>query len=488
MIEREKLAKIVGPGNVIQEPAVLDSYAKGLSFVSSIRPDSVVKIRNVDDAARLVKLARETQTPLIPVSSGAPHFRGDTVPSVGGAVVVDLTGMKKIMRVDRTNRTILFEPGVTFGELIPAAAKKGLRLNMPLLPRQTKSVTASMLEREPVVMPTYHWDIADPLQDLEVIFGTGDNFRTGAAAGPGTLEDQWKAGGGQVEAAGPSTASWYRIIGGSQGTMGIVTWSSNRCEILPKIEEPYMVGSSKLDALLEMAHWLVRLRIPNECFILNKMNLAAMMAKDFPDDYKAIKDSLPAWILFYNLAGYNYLPEKRVKVHEEDVRGIAQRAGVEPARSAGKVSAFDLLKASQAPAPEPYWKLQVKGASQDIFFLTNFQSVASTTDVMSKMAEKAGYPATDLGVYIQPLVQGANYHVEFNLFYDPANPKETEKVRQLVISSVNPLISSGAFFSRPYGEITQTILNRDAATVQTLRKVKTILDPDNVMNPGKLCF
>jgi FAD/FMN-containing dehydrogenase len=487
MIEKKKLVQIVGPENVILDPAALKSFAADMSFVGSIMPDSVVKIRSKDDAEKLIKLARETKTPLVPVSSGAPHYRGDTVPSVGGTVIADFSGMKKIIRVDRRNRTVMFEPGVTFGELIPAAAKEGLRLNMPLMPRSTKSVTGSLLEREPVIMPTYHWDIADPLQCIEVIYGTGEMFRTGAAAGPGGLEDQWKAGGGQVEAAGPSSASWYRIISGSQGTMGLVTWSSARCEILPQIEEPYMAGSSQIDQLMEMAHWLVRYRIPNECFIVNKMDLAAMMSGDIKE-YQDIKNKLPDWILFYNLAGYNYFPEKRVSAHQEDVRGIAQRAGVEPARSFGKITAFDLLKAVQSPSADPYWKNRFKGASQDHFFITNFQSVKRTIDVMYSLAEKVGYPVTDLGVYIQPIVQGANYHVEFNLFYDPTNRKETEKVRELISGSVNPLISSGAFFSRPYAEITRAVMNKDAATVLALRKVKNILDPDNLMNPGKLCF
>ena len=62
----------------------------------------------------MVKLARETHTPLVPVSSGPPHFRGDTVPSAGGAVIVDLSGMKKIIMVHRNNRSAMFEPGVTF--------------------------------------------------------------------------------------------------------------------------------------------------------------------------------------------------------------------------------------------------------------------------------------------------------------------------------------------------------------------------------------
>ncbi len=488
MIEEGKLKQIVGAGNVSREPATLDNYASDMSFVNTVKPDYVVKPRNTDDVTKLVKLARETLTPLVPVSSGPPHFRGDTVPTAGGAIIVDLSSMKKIIRVDRLNRVAMFEPGVTFGELIPAVTKEKLRLNIPLLPRKTKSVTASMLEREPVLLPRYHWDIADPLDCVEIIYGTGDMFRTGAAAGPGSLDQQWSAGGAQVEAAGPSSASWYRIIGGSQGTMGVVTWSSARCELLPSLEEPYLVSSSQLDGVMEMVHWLIRFRMPNECFILNNASLAAIMAKKWPGDYEEIKDSLPTWILFYNLAGYDYFPEERVSADEEDARDIAQRANLEPARSAGKVSAFDVLKAVQSPSAEPYWKLRARGACHDIFFITNYQKVGELINTMYDAADTAGYPVPDLGIYVQPIVQGANFHVEFNLFYDPDNPKEVKRVRELASGTVNTLISRGAFFSRPYGEITRTVMNKDAATVEALKRVKTILDPDNVMNPGKLCF
>ena len=129
-----------------------------------------------------------------------------------------MSQMKKILHIDRKNRVAMFEPGVTFSELSKAIAPLGLRLNMPLLPRSTKSVTGSLLEREPVLMPVYHWDIADPLACTEVIFGTGEMFRTGAAAGSGSIEEQWAAGGSQKEAAGPSSASWYGLIQGSHGS------------------------------------------------------------------------------------------------------------------------------------------------------------------------------------------------------------------------------------------------------------------------------
>ncbi len=488
MIEKGKLVKICGAANVIYEQATLDEYSRDMSFVNTVRPECVVKPKNAGDIQKIVELANKTQTPLVTVSSGPPHFRGDTVPGTGGAVIVDLSGMKKIINVDRARRVAMVEPGVTFGELIPAVKKEGIRLNMPLLPRKSKTVIGSMLEREPVIMPKYQWDISDPLACVEVIFGNGEEFRTGQAAGPGTVDEQWAVGGVQKAPYGPGIASWHRLIQGSQGTIGIVTWASMRCELLPGIEEPFLVSSSNLDTLLELTTWLIRLRMVNECFILNNTNLAAIMAKKWPGEYKVLKDSLPAWNLFYTVAGYEYLPEERVSSHIKGITDITQRLGVEAVKATGGVSANELLKAVQQPCGEPYWKLRYKGACEDILFLTINDKIEGQVGVMNEMAEKAGYATSDVGVYLQPIVQGTGYHCEFNLFYDPGNSSELERVKDLSTSAVKSLMGNGAFFSRPYGENAGMIFNRDAATVAVLNKLKEIFDPNNVMNPGKVCF
>jgi len=473
---------------VSQKPSVLDEYSCDMSFVNTIKPDYVVKPRNSDDIAKLVKLANDTQTPLVPVSSGPPHFRGDTVPGTGGAVIVDLTKMKKIIRVDRFHRVAMVEPGVTFGELIPAVEKEGLRLNMPLAPRKSKTVVGSMLEREPVVMPKYHWDISDPLACVEVVFGSGDVFRTGQAAGPGTIEEQWAAGGAQKTPYGPGPAAWYRLIQGAQGTMGIVTWASLRCELLPKLEEPFLVGSPDIDRLFELVHWLVRQRLVNECLVLNDSNLAALVAKKWPADYQDLKDTLPPWVLFFNVAGYDYFPEERVSSQIKGISDLTNRIGVEAVRAVGRVSAAEMLKMVQRPSDEPYWKLRYKGACHDIFFITTYDKLEGQISLMHELANEFGYPASDMGIYLQPIVQGANCHCEFNLFYDPQNPSELNRVEELSSFAVTALMATGAFFSRPYDRSARMIVNRDAAYVEALNRVKEILDPNRVMNPGKLCF
>src|SRR4030067_940619 len=96
--------------------------------------------------------------------------------------------MKRIIRIDPVSRYAVLEPGVTYGKLGPELRRQGFKLVMPLLPRANKSVVTSRLEREPGLIPKYQYDYLDPLLTLEVVYGTGDDFRTGSASRPRTPE------------------------------------------------------------------------------------------------------------------------------------------------------------------------------------------------------------------------------------------------------------------------------------------------------------
>ncbi len=488
MITRRELAEVVGAQNITDDLSTLAAYAGEMSFVRRIPPRFVVRVDGADTTQRLVRLAKETNTGLVPVSSCAPHLHGDTVPAVADTIVLDLSGMKKIDLVDRAERVAsMIEPGVTFGELSAAVAGKALRLNMPLAPRAGKSVVGSMLSREPVIMPHYHWDIGDPLGSMEVVFGTGDLFRTGAAAGPGTIEDQRAAGGVQKEAAGPSANSLHRLVQGSQGTMGIVTRASVRCELLPKLEQPYFIGAAGPQDVLEAAYWLLRLRLANELFVLNATDLAALAAAN-GHEYGGRATGLPEWVLFFNLAAYDYLPETRIDGLRKDTADLLQRLGHQTSQTLAGISAWEFLEAVRRPSDEPYWKLRRGGAVQDIFYLSTWGKIPEQVRVMAELAQTAGYAAEKMGIYLQPVVQGASCHVEFSLFYDPSDHTETAAVKRLATSAITPLMNSGGFFSRPFGQAARDIMNRDAASVEALKKFKAIVDPAGILNPGKLCF
>ena len=184
-VKNDELTKIVGAENVIDDPITLDVYSKDHSFVPPMKPLMVIKPKNADEVQGIVKWANQTRTPLVPVSSGLPHFRGDSVPTSEGAVIVDLSGMNRIIMMDRRNRVAMVEPGVSYSQLQPELAKEGLRLSMPLMPRASKSVLGSVLEREPIMNPRYAWSLNEPLRCIETVMGNGEMFRTGELAGAG---------------------------------------------------------------------------------------------------------------------------------------------------------------------------------------------------------------------------------------------------------------------------------------------------------------
>jgi len=484
--EKHQLDNIVGSKNVVDDPDVLGKYSHDMSFVPVRRPSFVIKPRQADQIQELIKWANRMLMPLIPISSGPPHFRGDTVPQQGG-VIVDLSNMKKILRIDRRNRVAMIEPGVTFLDLKPEVEKQGMRVMLPLAPRATKSVIGSYLEREPIIVPKYHWDMSDPLCCTEVVFGTGDFFRTGAAAGPGTLEEQWEAGQAQKNPLGPGPSDFFRVVQGAQGTLGIVTWATIRLELLPSIQEIFMVGCEKVDEIIEFVYRLQRLKLGDEFLVLDRLNLTAILEKKL----KAIKEMrsiLPHYILIFIVAGYDRFPEERVAYQTRDIMEIAQRYGLNPAKTLPGVNSRKLLQALSQPCPEPFWKLRYKGNSADIFFLTTLDRSPEFISIMHERACETGFPIDDIGTYIQPIQQGRSCHMEFNLTFNPENKFEVARVKRTFEQASKSLMLKGAFFSRPYGIWSELIHNQCAENVIALRKVKEIFDPNNVMNPGKLFF
>jgi len=231
--KKSALIKIVGADHVLDDPEILESFASDQSYAPRRMPWFVVRPANADQVQKLVQWANETETPLVPVSSGPPHFHGDTVPSAPEGVIVDLSRMNEIKRIDRRNRMVVIEPGVTYGDIEPALAKEGLRISRPLLPRANKSVVASLLERQPTLIPRFNYSLPEPLRTCGVVWGSGEVAFTGEAGnGPMDLEMQWKRGVAQIDPKGPNATDLMRLLTGAQGTMGIVIWASIKCELV----------------------------------------------------------------------------------------------------------------------------------------------------------------------------------------------------------------------------------------------------------------
>ncbi|OGO43673.1 MAG: hypothetical protein A2Z05_07135 [Chloroflexi bacterium RBG_16_60_22] len=481
---REGVARFLKADSIVDDARTLESYNRDISFVKGGRARLLVYPQNREDVRGIVRAASKNKVPLVPVSSGPPHYRGDTVPSAD-AVIVDFSRMKRIIRIDPVSRYAVLEPGVTYGQLVPELRRQGFKLVMPLLPRANKSVVTSRLEREPGLIPKYQYDYLDPLLTLEVVYGTGDDFRTGSASGPGTPETL-KADG--VNPWGPGVLDFFRFVSGAQGTMGLVTRAATKVEVLPSLEELFFITSGDVRPLVEAMNRLLRKRVVDECLALNGANLAAILAESLPQDFAELKKDLPPWTLLVGLAGYQRRPEERIAIMERYLREICGELGLKarPSLPGGGGREKKVTELLSGPwRSEPYWKLRQKDACHDIFFLTTLSKVPEFVGVMRGAAERHGYPFEDIGGYLQPMVQGRGCHVEFSI---PCGKDETARVKDFFIEASETLINEGAFFSRPYGPWADMVYGRDGEGAAALKKLKAIFDPDNILNPGRLCF
>lgn len=488
MLSNNGLSKIIGKDNILETPDILEQYAGDLSFVPPVRPRCVVKPGAAGEVQALIKWANDTNTPLVPVSSASPHFRGDTVPRIGGSIVVDLSRMKKIMRIDPRNGVAMVEPGVTFAELVPDLEAQGLSPYMPLCPRISKSVLASMLEREPITMPAHHWDCTDPFLCGEIVFGTGDILRSGEAAGPDSTEEKWKIGNYQMTPFGNSQFDENKLISGAQGTIGIITWGTLKCRMASKFSRTYLVPSEDLSPLFEVVYQLLRIRQCDHCFILNDLNLACLLARE-PDNIKELREALPPWMLVVSFEGNGDLPEDKVAWQEADFKEIVLRTGeLKPTPRIAGADAENLSRILSRPSDEPYWKLRYRGGCSDIFFLTTLEKTPGFTDAVYTMSRSRKFPQEDIGVYIQPVVQGTSCHCEFDLYHDPSDAAGAKRAKWLVSQGASNLANMEAFFSRPYGPWARVAYSRAPETATMQKKIKKIFDPKDILNPGQLCF
>jgi FAD/FMN-containing dehydrogenase len=484
---KQKLAEIAGKGNVADDASTLKAFTRDQSFALPLKPRCVVRPHSAEETQAIVRWANQTRTPLVPVSSGPPHFRGDTVPSATGAVMVDMSSMNKIVRIDRRSRTAIIEPGVTYPQIQAALAKQGMKLSMPLAPRQNKSVVAALLEREPTLIPRYQWLAFEPLRNVEVVWGNGEKFRTGEPGNWKSMDEALARKHTPIGTGGPGQVDYWRLVSAAQGSMGIVTWATVKCELLPEIYKLYFVTSAKLDDLLNFVYKLLRFRFGDELLILNNFHLAAVIGGK-PAAVRARTMELPAWSVLVTIAGRERLPKERVAFQEKDISDIAQQSGLKMVPEIPGARKAAVIEAVFGPSGEPYWKLGYQGGSQEIFFLTTLDKTPGFVKAMYAAAAASKYPTSEIGVYLQPVHQGASCHCEFYLPYHPENGTETARMRGFFSRASEAMLRQGAYFSRPYGIWADMVYNRDAQTTSVLRKLKGMFDPNHVMNPGKLCF
>ena len=485
MTVKEKLVGLVGANNFSDAPEVLAEYSRDFSLSPPGMPNYVVKPKDAQEVHEIVQFANEHKIPVVPTSSKV-HCYGAAIPRQGG-IVLDMSRMNKILEIDADNRFVRIEAGVTWGQLTQELRKKGFRIIMPLTPFAERSVVTDYLERE--VTTNTDYDYGEPLESMEVVWPTGEIFRMGSASVEGFPNSISRGG----NPSGPGL-DFYRFFQGAQGTMGIVTWAQFKIESIPKIDKVLFAPIDDLGYAIDFLYRILPRRIGQECVLLNNCDLAALITEQGSDDFERLQATLPPWTLVLVISGLLRRPEEKMAYEENFLKQVLLNEYPSlhlteslPGFPGLHTKMLQLLR-NPWPAKEPYWKNRYRGACQNLFFITRPELAAHFISLVEEMAPLYGYPVSDIGIYLQPIEHNRACHLEFHFSYDPTSDAEKELIRAMYLDIARALLGEGAFFTRPYGELAPMVYEKAAGYAMALKRVKKVFDPNNIMNPGTLCF
>jgi len=474
---KQDLVEIVGSEHCSDDPETLEQYSKDCSFVQPRRPSCIAYPNSAEEVQRIVKYANECRIPVTPRSSGV-SFYGAGIPSEGG-IVVDLTRMNKILEIDARNKRVKVEPGVTWAQVQDELEKQGLMVCNPLLPHPLKSVLTSAMEREPILICKTEY--SDTLLTAEMVLPDGEMFWTGSALGKGMTSRI------SPDAMIPGARLWL----GAQGTLGIMTWANIKAEYLPTMDKVFFIPFERVEDIAEPVYQIQRRMLGNECFVLNDFDLAAILADQWPGEFETLRETLPPWTIVLCLSGLHRLPSEKIEYEEEALMEVASNLHLQVLNTVAGIPGLEaaILKILRKPwSRDGYWKFRYKGSCHDIFFHTTLNRVSEFTDAMVDVAAKYGYLTRDIGIYLQPLERARACFCRFSFHCDAGDANEVALVRSLFLEASERAVSMGGFFTTPYGPWADMVYSRAAGYTRALKIVKNAYDPNNILNPGKLCL
>ncbi|MBN8548969.1 MAG: FAD-binding oxidoreductase [Deltaproteobacteria bacterium] len=177
---RAAFKNILGTENFLSDSATLSRYAT-TTFATSIRVEGVLLPSCTEDIQQIVRAANELRVSLYPVSTGKNYGLGSRVPTSQGCFVIDFKRMNKIIELNRELSYVTLEPGVTFLQL-----SEYLKANQPdlYLPATggppLGSPIGNAIERGDGVGPG--GDRSNFAAGVEVVLPNGEAIKTGFGA------------------------------------------------------------------------------------------------------------------------------------------------------------------------------------------------------------------------------------------------------------------------------------------------------------------
>ncbi|MDW8102034.1 MAG: FAD-linked oxidase C-terminal domain-containing protein [Anaerolineae bacterium] len=448
-----EIENIVGEGNVLADDIDLLLYSYDASFPES-KPDVVVFPRSVEEISRIMALASAEQIPVIPRGAGT-GLSGGAVPVKGG-MILSLTRMTRILKIDTENLVVEVEPGVVNSHLQIALAPYGLFYPPDPASMKVCTLGGNVAENAGGPRCLKYGVTKDYVLGLEVVLPDGEIIHTG----------------GQV-IKNTSGYDLTRLFVGSEGTLGVITKIILRVLPLPEAKKTMLAIFDSLDAASKTVSAIVAAGIiPTTLELMD--NLLIRCAEEFT--HVGLPTDAEALLLIEVDGAKEALPPQ-----VQAIENICRREGVREIRIAASAAEVDRLWLARRT---------VIGAVARVRPSLVLQDVTVPRSLLPEMVSRVVEVSRKVGLPIGVLAHAGDGNLHPLILFDSRIPGELEKVHQAEEEIFASAIELGGTLTGEHGI---GLTKREYFSwqfspkeMEVTRNIKKAFDPMNILNPGKI--
>jgi len=446
----EALGTILGD-RLTTSDAVREQHGRDESFHEVAAPDAVAFVTSTEEVAAVIGVCARHKIPVIAYGTGT-SLEGH-VQALYGGVCIDLSQMNHILEINADDLDCRVQPGVTRKQLNQYLRDQGLFF--PIDPGADASLGGMTATRASGTNAVRYGTMRDNVLGLTVVLADGRVIRTGGRA--------------RKSSAGYDLT---RLFVGSEGTLGVITEVQLRLYGIPEAISSAVCSFPTLEGAVRTVTQTIQLGIP-----VARIELLDEFQMDAINRYSDLSYPVQPTLFFEFHGSDASVREQAELVGEIAVEfdgGDFQWATRQEERNKLWQARHDAYYAAMALRPG------CKGWATDVCV-----PISRLSEVMLETRKDI-----DESGILAPIVSHAgdgNFHLVF--LVDTGNAEEMARASAVNDRMVARALAAGGTCTGEhgvgYGKI-EFLKAEHGEAVSVMRQIKSALDPDNIMNPGKV--
>ena len=428
-----------------------EQHAHTTTYLTTQAPDGVVFVENSDDVKAVVRICAENKVPLIAFGVGS-SLEGQVNAPFGG-ISVDFTRMNKILSVNAEDLDVTVEPGVTREELNTYLRDTGLFF--PIDPGANASLGGMVATRASGTNAVRYGTMKDNVLSLTAVTASGEEIRTASRA--------------KKSSAGYDLT---RLFVGSEGTLGLLTSITLRLHPIPEKITGAIASFETLRDACNAVIMTIQMGIPvARIELMNEVQIRACNA--------------------YSNLSFPETPMLLTEFHGSEENAVAQMNMFEEiARDCG---ATTFQGTTDAEERAKLWKARHNAYWATCALAPHLNSLATDVCVpisrLADLVEETQVDITENGLLATIVGHAGDGNFHSQILFDKNDPDSVAKTEGFVARLNRRALAMDGTCTGEHG-IGQGKISflpeEMGGALDVMRAIKKTLDPDNILNPGKI--